>query len=366
MTIEETQALDPQLKKFAEKYCRSVSHPMMIVDNLLFVVYSSHPKLVPVGTLISMFVKDPVETPLKREKDAILIFKDVTYCARFTPIDNNHSFCELIDYSSILTMAAYTDLYSVMSQRFGLLEECTANIRKYVRSLSEGLAPKVRFKNMHIMDLQAESLKMDSLLNDICEYSYTAFSTKGFDEVIDSYALIELLIKQSNSYLEESGKYMEFVSELDGYFIYTNQRFAITAILHAVQNALLYSPKDNVPVISLTRSVKDGKRYVVVQVVNDLDEYTVKTLDGEPDFVHRRCGLGIPLIKKFTQRAGGEFYFKTSGKKASVGIMIPEYVLNETETFTMERSGFSIYDYGGKNIIKLMMEDVVSSLSKKK
>ena len=366
MITEEKEALSPELRKFAEKYCRSALHPMMIVDNLLSVVYSSHPKLVPVDTLLSMFVKDFVETPLKREKDVILIFKEVTYCARFTPIDKNYSFCELLDYSSILTLASFTDLYSVMSQRFWLLEECTANIEKYVQMLSDNLSGKARIKNMHILDLQAESKKLDFLLTGIIDYTFMSFSVKNFDEVIDTYALIDFIIKESNSYLEGTGKYIEFVSELDGYFIYTDQRYAIISVLNALQNALLYSPRDDVPVVSLTRSVKDDKKYVVVQVVNDLDEYTMKTSDEEPDFVHRRCGLGIPLIKKFVQRAGGEFYFKNDGKKAYVGIMIPEFILRETETFTMECSGFSLYDYGGKNIIKLMMEDVVSSLSKKR
>ncbi len=364
MITDEKDGLDPAVKKFAESICRSESHPMLIVDKMLCCVYSTRTKLVPVGTLLSIFLKDPIETPLKKEKDTVLILDDVSYCARFIPIDKGYSLCHLLDFSAIMTMAAFTDMYSVVEQRFSLLEECSGNIRNYVGKLSEGLPLKTKLKNMQMLDLQAETNRLDFLLNGMSDYVYTALSANENNEIIDTHALVDWLVRSANTALAECGKCLDFITDVDAYYIYTNQRYAIIAILNAIQNALIYSPSADVPVVSLTKTVKNGISYVVIQIVNDLENF--KGGENDSDLVSRRGGLGIPVIKKFAQRAGGEFYFKTSGSKARVGIMIPEYIPEEKDTFELESSGFSVYDYGGKNIVNIMMQDVISSVSKKK
>ena len=364
MITDEKNALDPTVNKFAKKLCRSSTFPMLIVDDLLRCVYSSQPKKVPVGTLLSLFIKEPLGFPLKKERDVLLFLNDIPYCARFIPIDNNYSFCHLLDCSAIIKLASCTNMYAMVEQRFSLLWECSDKIRDIIKKLEEALPPKTRLTHTQMMEINAEAGKLDLLLESLSNYAYMAFSQNGSDEIIDTHALIELLVRSTNKILAESGKYLDFITDVDAFFIFTNQRYAVIAILNAIQNALLYSPVEDTPVVSLTKTVKNDKSYVVVQVVNNIDSYT--DINDDPDFACRRCGLGIPVIKKFVQRAGGEFYFKASGSIAKVGIMIPEYSPKEKDILVFDADGISFYDHGGRNIVETMMQDVISSVSRKK
>lgn len=364
MITDEKNTLDPVVKKFAEKICRVSAFPMLIVDDLLRCVYSSQPKKIPVGTLLSLFLNEPLGSPLKKEKDVLLFLNGVFYCARFIPIDKNYSFCHLLDCSDIITLASYTNMYAIIEQRFSLLWECSDMIRNIIKKLEDVLPPKIRLRHTQMMEINAEAGKLDLLLEGLSNYAYMALSQNESDEIIDTHALIDLLVRSSNEVLAESGKCLDFITDVNAFFICTNQRYAIIAILNAMQNALLYSPVEEAPVVSLTKAVKNDKSYVVVQVVNSIDSYT--DIDNDPDFACRRCGLGIPVIKKFVQRAGGEFYFKESGSRAKVGILIPEFIPEENGTFEFAVDGFTLYDHGGRDLVKSMMQDVISSVSRKK
>lgn len=362
MITDEKTALDPAIKKLAEKICRSGTFPMLIVDDILCCVYSSRPKLVPVGTLLSLFIKDPIEVPLKKERDTVLIMKDVTYCARFIPLDKNYSFCSLLSFSDIMTIASYTDTYSIVEQRISMLKECSENIKGCAERLEADLPDNAR-RSMQTLDIKAELAKLNVMLNGLSDYAYTALSKNDTEEIIDTHALVEWIVKNSNSILEEHGKAFEFITDVDAFYIRTNNRYAIIAVLHAMQNALIYSPIEDIPVVSLTKVTKDEKRYVVVQVVNKTEVYSE---DDDPDFCCRRCGLGLPVIKKFVQRADGDFYFETNGTKTRVGIMIPEFIPEDKDVVDLESGGYIPYDFGGRNIILEMMQDAISTFTKKK
>lgn len=365
MITDEKNALDPKVMNLAKKICRSSVFPTLIVDDLLRCVYSSHPKTIPVGTLLSLFLNEPPGSTLKKEKDMLLFLNNVSYCARFIPINKNYSFCHLLDCSAIISLAAYTDMYSLIEERFSLLWECSDKIRNIVKTLDEVLPPKTRLRHTQMMAINAEAGKLDLLLEGLSNYTYMAFSQHDSDEIIDTHALIESLVRSSNKVLEESGKCLDFITDVDAFFICTNKRYAIIAILNAMQNALIYSPVKDIPVVSLTKAAKNNKSYVVVQVVNNIDNYT--DIDSDPDFVCRRCGLGIPVIKKFVERAGGEFYFKKGGSKASIGIMIPEYIpKDDKKILRFDADGIAFYDHGGRDIVETMMQDVLSSVSRKK
>ena len=354
--------MEPSIIELAESLCRKIPFPTMIVDEQLVCVYTTYPKFIPIGTGLALLVKEPVEIPLKKEKDVILIFGDITYCARFIPIDKKYSFCQLLSVSEILTLASYTDMYYVIEERFAVLEECYRNIEESVRKLSSLLPQKNKMKYSQIIDIVAEITKMRSLLHSMSDYAYTALSSSVKDRVIDTHEMVRWLVNNSNKVLEKCGKCIEFITDVDAYYIYTNQRYAIIAILNAMQNALLYSSTDNVPIVSLTKTTKNDKNYVVLQIVNDIDDYIETNDHNELDFACRRCGLGIPVIKKFAQRAGGEFYFEKNNSTARIGIMIPEYIPQDPRP----ESPGAVYDFIERNIIEEMMMDVVSYIAKKK
>lgn len=354
--------MDPAIKKLAEKICRSETTPMLIVDDMLCCVYSSCPKVVRVGTLLSIFIKEPIEIPLKKERDTIMVMNNVSYCVRFIPIDKKYSFCNLLSFSDILTMAAFTDMYNSVEQVFSLMRECSHSIRSTAKMLEDSIKPTNKIKHLQLAGINGEALKLEYMLNSVSDYVYTSLSSNEIDEIIDTHALVEWLVQNANSVLEESGRAFDFITDVDGFFIRTNHRYAIISILHALQNAMIHSPIDDVPIVSLTKSVNDGKNYVVVQIVNKIESFTDTE---EPDFVCRRCGLGIPVIKKFVQRADGDFFFKKSGSKAKVGIMIPEVEIDKN-SIVMESGGFSLYDFGGRNIVLEMMQDAISTFSRKK
>lgn len=357
--------MDPAVEKFAKMYCRKVSHPMAIVNDQLRCVYTSHPKLLPVGTLISLFLKDPVDTPLVKERDVLFLRNDVSYCARFTPIDKKYCFCELLDYSDILAMASSTDLYPKVEERLCLFEECTSNMRDYLQKLSEEPAANSRQKKVYMNDIKIESQRLDSFLRCVSDYTFLSLSNKESREILDLFAMMDWLVNKTNDELIPYEKDIKFLAERDSYFIFAEKRYAVIAMLNAVQNALLYSPIEDEPVLSLTKITENEQSYIVIQIINGIDSYTVKDSDEGADFAHRRCGLGIPAIRMFTQKAGGKFTFETSGSKAVLRILIPEYIPEDDDDLTMEAGGFGLYSIDEKDVVELMMEDVISSIVKR-
>lgn len=363
---DKKDALDPAIKKFAENLCRKEKFPMLIVDDMLCCVFSPRPKLVPVGTLLSCFVSEPVVIPLKKEKDVLITLNEVSYCARFIPINKKYSFCQLLSVSEILTLASFTNLYPVVDARIFMLKKSADDVRRYIDELSEILPPKIKSKCMRILDADAEISKLEYMLNRLSDYVYMAFSpnkddNNDNDNVIDAHDMLNVLIEYSNNILAAYDRHLEFLSDNGVFNIRIGQRYAVTALIHAMQNALIYSPKNNDLIVSLTRTVRDDEKYIVVQIVNSLDSFTE---NPDLDLVYPRCGLGIPLIKKFVERADGEFYFEKNDVKARMGILIPEFIPKDTEKLIFKCDSFTLKDTEKENIMEML--GVVSSLSKNK
>lgn len=357
--------MNPAVEKYAKMYCRKTCNITAIVDDILQVVYTSHPKLLPVGTLISAYINEPVSPPLSGEKKVLFLWKEVSYCARFTPIEKMYSLCELFDHSGITAMASFTDFYSMVQDQLCLLEESSLNLKKFAAKMEEKTTPRTKQNNIYIENIKIETDRLNSLLRCISDCVFVMLSDKESRNVLDLFAMIDWIVKEVNEKLAFCEKDIKFLCDTSSYFIYTDQRYAVIAMLNALQNALLYSPINDEPVLSLTKAVEDEQRYLVVQVINQIDAYTVKEPEEEADFAHRRCGLGIPAIRAFAQRAEGKFTFTTSGSKAVLRLLIPEYVPDLDSEFTMESSGFSIYSTGEKNVVELMLEDVIASITKR-
>lgn len=365
MITKDKDALSPEIMEFAEKMCRRSAFPMVIVDDQLKCVFSSCSKLIPVNSLLSLMINVPVVLPLKKEEDHILMLGGESYCARFIPINKKYCFCEILGIYDILTLASHTNLYPSLEQRFALFEESYNNLNNIISNMIDGLPIKEKLKNMQSIDAFAELSKQRSYISGMSNFAYMAFSQSGKDELIDARELLKWLIDNSNNALADSEKSLEFLTNTEEcYYILTNHRYAIIAILNAVHNALLYSPAKDIPIVSLTKAQINSERYITVQVVNSVDRCT-KGINGNVDIVSQRCRLGIPIIKKFVDRAGGEFNFKQNNTTNVIQVSIPECI-PDSAAFTFKSSSPDFYDIGVRDIINEMMKEIVSLFPKKK
>lgn len=364
MITEEKDDLSPEIRKFAEKMCRRSAFPAVIVDDQLKCVFSSSQKLIPVNTLLSMMINVPVEMPLKKETDRILRLEKESYCARFIPISKNYCFCEILGIYDVLTLASYTNLYPALEQRFSLFEVSYDNLNNIISNMIDGLPIKEKLKNLQSIDAFAELSKQKSYISGMSNFAFMAFSQSGKDEPIDALDLLKWLVDNSNNALAESEKSLDFVADAGEYYILTNHRYVIIAMLNAIHNALLYSPEKAFPVVSLSKSRVDSERSIMVQVINSVSN-NISDGTGKVDFVSQRCRLGIPIIKKFVQRAGGNFCFIQNNTTNVLQVSIPEYIPKDPG-LVFKSSSPDFYDLGIHDIINEMMMEIVSIFPKKK
>lgn len=286
----------------------------------------------------------------------MVIINGSCYCARIARFTDNLNTCELFDVKTMFSMSRNTDTYQKLLPLLCSVEHNISDMWKTYLS-TESLGSE----NASVAEgFRKPLIYTSSVIKSISEYINLGFSSTNH-EVIDAYLLAKGITDRCNSILTKCGRCVNFLTEIDGFFILANHRHAINALVNSIQNAILYSPYDCVPTITLSKTSEDGKNFIVFQIINDSIYFVNKDIGDRLDlnFDFQRLGLGIPIIKRFAEDAGGSFYHREENGKVAVGVKIPEYQAPAGSPLVLEGSGYVYYSTGIPDIVEIKMLEVV-------
>lgn len=347
-----------EILKLALKH---LDNPSAILDSSFKCVFSNCPDILPDGFSLNDLIQDEIDFSLSDTVLTMLVMDGATYCARICILDEEFFVCELFDSRAVMNIAENTDIRDRIIPLFNSVEHSTSMLWKTFFAMKDCIENKEDVSEFEVKFYDRIS-ELSSIVKNIFEYSMMLINYSP--TIINAVSLTNGIVDRCNTILAKCGRCIQFVCESDKLFICADTRHAITALVNSIQNALLFSPRDCVPVLSLMRITENDQNYVYFQLVNENIFFIDKGFGEDSiDFKYRRSGFGIPIIKRFAEEAGGSFYMNNSGNTVKIGIKFPEAYLSSETGLRVEEYNYTYYDTGIPDIIDVKMHEVVGLFS---
>lgn len=355
--------MDTEQLKHIKKFCDSFDNPTALLTVNFECKYCNKKGFIKKDANIS-FVFEGITPPLKRQETTIALINGAYYSCRLTPLWDEWCFCEFLNKRDIMGIVEKSDLhsqiYTILSaglRNLAMMWKNSSSLEKlyYDNGYTNGIDEVAEIKK-NVVSLRASLLGISSYVD--------MLNPRNDFTQVDLYSILKSVIDRCNSRLSSIDRYIDFVSDNDGFFIYSSDQFVVNALVCVLQNALLYSKKDCVPVVTIFKQQNSGESYVVVRVVNDcalfIDEKFGETVDM--NFCSQRSGLGIPTLRRFAEISKGSFSIEKKDDRVCVEIKIPEYELPISTVFVVESSEYTFYDCGIPDNIDSMLDDVIETI----
>lgn len=317
--------MDTAHKEELKKYCNGFSNPVAIMDNKFRCAYSNKPKLIPQESSMMAVFQKTVVLPLDKVHITLAMIKGNFYGVRIAPLDAELYICEFFDQDMVLALAENTDIYHKILPIINGVEYNTAALWRGYNVLRSSLESE-QYEDGRRCALEFEKYltSMNSVIKNVSEYANMLFYTPKTNSVVDLALIMTGVVERCNTILTASGRYIDFICESEVIYINAEVRHVMCAVVNALQNALMYSPRDCIPYVTLYKPPNNDS-YVVLQILNDNLMYVDRDSEEElgKNFDHQRLGYGIPIIKRFAELVGGSFEFGESEGKVRTAITLP-------------------------------------------
>ena len=317
--------MDTARKEELKKYCKGFSNPVAVMDNKFRCAYSNKPKLIPQESSMMSIFQKAIVLPLDKVHVTMAEIKGCFYGTRIVPLDDELYLCEFFDQDTLLSLTENTDIYHKILPIINGVEYNTAALWRGYNVLRSKLEAEQYEGSLHCaLEFEKYLTGMNSVIKNMSEYANMLFYTPKTNAVVDLASVMTGVVERCNTILSVSGRYIDLVCEPERIYINAEARHTICAVINALQNALMYSPRDCIPYVTLYKPA-DNNGCVVLQILNDDLMYIDNDSDEEPgkNFSHQRLGYGIPIIKRFAELAGGSFELKESEGKVRATITLP-------------------------------------------
>jgi two-component sensor histidine kinase len=311
---------------------------------------------VPDGRVLSEMTVDKfgISAPLRKSVNVGIERGGTLYNARILPLDENLFgeclyLCELMNETDILDISSKTEIPGKVLQAVGMIET----------QFSDMWGAIDEFQNHPEFQGCDESLIYFSEIKDaVCGIQRI---TKNITElyniiygganlcVVDIGKLINVMIAYCNSILSKCGRKIRLLSEEGNFSVVADERSIIAAVINAVQNSLLYSPSESIPVVSLLNQRNDN--FVRISFVNSNVKFKTDNERKDSDSKNKfaRLGMGNQIIDSFVKKVGGSVERESSEGKTVVSISLPkwdgrgEYPMREISSETFVKMGSPSY-----------------------
>lgn len=348
------------VREAMKRFCDGFSNPAVIMDRTFMCLYSNRPKLIPPDRSLAAVFTKTVVLPLKSTQTSSAAINGTGYCVRLMPLDEGLCICEFIEAAAVLEFAENTDIYGKLLPIVNELDYDSAALWRSCHILRSKLDAEESGAEC-ALGIEKYLTRMSSVVGSVSEYVNIMFCASLDTAFIDINTLLEGLIGRCNTVLSDCGRYVDYVSEPGSVYIRSHQRYVICAAVNAIQNALLYSPRDCVPYVTLCREdPNEPCGNVILQIINDRALYNESGSDGEWNMNSQRLGFGIPIIKRFAELAGGSFSIgEENGKvRAVIKLPIAELPADRRGVCVLSSSHFVYYKTGIPDILELKMREI--------
>ncbi len=351
-----------------EQYKRIYSthkNTVIFLDHTLKCIHSTDEDVFPVGHNIVEFVPDTLPFPIKRFYEVRLCRSDHIYCLRILPITDELGeswlyICELIDSDSAVEISQRTDISSELISVFETLNFNIAGIWNSAENVTHKLLKQEQYDTLEqVLEIEKRTANISSVFKNYYDLTKMLYIEPN-NARIDAAALSRFLIKKCNSALAKCGRNVELLIEPEDLQIYVDMQRIISALVNALQNALLYSPADTVPIMKVYRKTMDIRSFVVFSIVNENIMYTKNDFKDRTDidFSYQRVGFGIPLIRRFVEQARGSFELDITGKFVTLTITLPAANEEKGPLLAVEDSEMHDFRTSTPDLIDIKMREV--------
>lgn len=356
------------LRQFIKDVCGSFNTPVVLLDGNFRCVYCNREGFFEEGRLLASILLTEIKKPVTICSKAMASLNGIKYTVRLMPFLDEFYFCEFFDLQEVYELAEFSDCYSKvivytksMNQNITDLWKKSNELEDYQRKINDpGLYDRILSFKRSLNALNSDIYSLSNILSML----FTVQDSKP----VCVNRLLRDLIDRCNSLLSNCGRAIVFEREIEEYWIFSDEQHALVALINALQNALLYSSADTIPIVVLTSLLEKGKRYVVLKVIND-GVYFINEKNGDKidrNFAFQRVGLGIPIIKCFVEECGGTFSMEDKNNKVILEIKIPQYIPHFTGELSLESPGRSYFKTGIPDLVEIKMNDVVNFFGAKK
>ncbi|MDE7362900.1 MAG: hypothetical protein K2N38_13310 [Oscillospiraceae bacterium] len=344
--------MDSDRRKSLKAILKRLENPAAILDKELKCVCSNRPAIFQEGSDLAEYFQGDIRPPVERTVQTMFTVSGKSYCARLFSLGEDMLLCELFGADALMDMAEKTDLYQKTLPFFNAVEYSTAKLWQTLFAMKDCIK-----NGGDIKGFDGRFYYLVSELSSVVKngYEYSLMLTRRDLSIINIVSLAEGLVNRCNTILAECGRCVKFISDTEKLLVAADSRHAVTALTNSIQNALLYSPRDCVPVMTISRCTENGRSCVFIQLVNDSSLFIEE--NDETEFRFRRAGSGIPIIKRFAEEADGRFFLDSNGQIVKLGIVIPE--AKPDVNMTVEEGGYSYYDTGIPDIVEVKMREVI-------
>ena len=350
-------------KEELKKFCNGFSNPVAIMDNKFRCAYSNKPKLFPQESSMMSIFQKVIVLPLEKACITMAVVNGIFYGVRIVPLDDELYMCEFFDCDTIHSLAENTDVYHKILPIINDVEYNTSALWRGCNVLRSSLeSAQYESSKRCALEFEKHLTSMSSVIKNLSEYVNMMFYTPQKNTVVDIASIMTGIVERCNTILTVSGRYIDLVCEPEEIYINAEARHAICAAVNALQNALMYSPRDCIPYVTLCRPT-GNEDCAVLQILNDNLMYIDPRSGEEPgkNFDHQRLGYGIPIIKRFAELAGGSFEFEElDGNKVRTAITLPlvRYPAAEKGIGVLKSSQYVYYKTEIPDIVDLKMLEI--------
>lgn len=355
--------MDTALKEEIKKFCNGFSDPVAIMDNKFRCAFCNKPKLIPQESSMMSIFQKAIVLPLDKAHITMAMIKGRFYSVRIVPLEDDLYICEFFDRNMILSLAENTDIYDKILPIINDVEYNTAALWRGYNVLRSKLELEQHEDDQRCaLELEKHLTSLNSVIKNVSEYTGMLFYTPKTNITVNLVSIVTGVIGRCNTILAVSGRYIDFVCEPEELYINAEVRHVICAVVNAIQNALMYSPRDCIPYVTLYKPNDKESNCVVLQILNDNLMYVDQKSGEEPgiNFDHQRLGYGIPIIKRFAELAGGSFSLNEENGKVRTVISIP--LVNdpaaEKGVGVLKNSQYVYYKTEIPDIVELKMLEV--------
>lgn len=318
--------LTAERRKEIKKNFSGFPNPITVVDENFQCLYSNSVLIPESSNVMNLFTKT-VFLPITKPVITSALIKGASYSARIVPFDEGLYVCEFFDYNTVLSLAENNCVYEKLYPMALSLEYNISVLWRGYGILRSKLENENGVQFLGCLSKTEEHLiELNSVLYNIVEYMNLLFEESDNNkEFIELTSMTHEIVDRANELLDKSNRRIDYVHEPTEIYISAQRSHVVSVMLNALQNSLMYSTRECVPYLTVTKRRENDVDYACVQIRNDSIASAQIGSGEDPvlNFSAPRLGFGTSIIKRFSEISGGSFSLVRENENYITTIKLP-------------------------------------------
>lgn len=324
--------------------------PVFVLDEQMVCLMSGCRERLDHGECLSRFLLS-VRLAEKEIYEGPFLRLGRSYCVRYMQVQDIYV-GEILSANELSLLVDNTDGVGGSLALYSSMEHDLSSVWRIKHQLDAELADCSETVRRLLYRMERPLYRISANSRNIYEY-FSMICTPPVRTAVNVVSLCERIAGSCNECLVSVGRHIECcLPRGEKLYIRSDIRHATAAVINAIQNALLYSPKSCVP----TLEIRSTGRTVSIIIKNT---NVLFGKEPQPDISSMRVGYGIPIIRRFVVHAKGELELSLEDVTATVTMTLPIAAEEEITEYALEEADEGAeYDAGVPDYITLQMLQV--------